>query len=323
MNKFLNIVEELKNKKVAVIGHMRPDGDCIGSQVALVRGLKTLGIDAVALNKSPVPIFLQGFVGDTLFIQENFSDYKDYVAITVDCSDLSRVGTDLEILFPKIKLNIDHHISNDNYAENNIVEAKAAATCEIIANLFLENKIPIDPITAQALYLGIATDTGQFCYGGTNAQVFSLCAKLVELGAKPSESANALYEQESLERIQLLKDFLGSLKIELMGKLCIGKITQKMFRTTGTTKEDTEGFVNYPRSIKGVEIAALIEEGADGTVKGSLRAKKEEVRVDLLAKQFNGGGHACAAGFSFEEDIDQFCPRFIRVAKKHLEDIQV
>ncbi len=321
MNKFLNIIEELKNKKVAVIGHIRPDGDCIGSQVAFVRGLKALGIDAIALNQSPVPKFLLCFVEDILFKHENFSDYKDYAAITVDCSDLLRIGTDLEILFPNIKLNIDHHISNNNYAENNIVDAKASATCEIIANLFIENKIPIDSITAQALYLGIATDTGQFCYSTTNAQVLSLCAKLVEFGAKPSEIANKLYEEESLERILLLKEFLGTLQVELMGKLCIGKITQKMFQLTGTSKEDTEGFVDYPRSIKGVEIAALIEERADGSVKGSLRAKQEKVRVDLLAKQFNGGGHVCAAGFSFEETIDQFYPKFIKAAKKHLEDI--
>lgn len=323
LNKFLGIIKELKNKKIAVIGHMRPDGDCIGSQVALVRGLRALGVDAIALNKNAAPKFLESFVGDTPFIHENFSDYKDYTAITVDCSDLSRIGDELRSVFPSIKLNIDHHISNDNYAENNIVEGNAAAACEILARLFINGKVPIDSITAEALYLGIATDTGQFRYSATNAEVFSLCAKLVELGAKPSETANKLYEQESLARIVLLEKFLGTLKLELGGKLCVSKITQEMFQSTGTNKEHTEGFVDYPRSIEGVEIAVLIEELADGNIKASLRAKEEKIRVDLLAKQFGGGGHACAAGFSVEEPMNRFYPKFIEATKKHLEGLGI
>lgn len=321
VDKFLSVIGELKSKKVAVIGHMRPDGDCIGSQVALVRGLKALGVEAVGLNKSIVPKFLESFIGDTPFASGNFSDYRNYIAITVDCSDMSRIGDELRSIFPNIKLSIDHHISNENYAENNIVEGAAAATCEILARIFINSKTPIDRVTAEALYLGIATDTGQFRYSATNAEVFSLCAKLVELGARPSETANRLYEQESLERILLLEKFLGTLKLELNGKLCTSGITQEMFQSTGTNKEHTEGFVDYPRSIQGVEIATLIEELADGNIKASLRAKEEKMRVDLLAKQFGGGGHACAAGFSVEETLDRFYPKFIEATKKHLEGL--
>lgn len=323
MRDFLNIIEKFKDRKVVVIGHMRPDGDCIGSQVALVRGLRAVGLDAVALNKNVVPRVLESFVGDTPFEHEDFSRYKDCAAITVDCSDIERIGEELGGLFPSIKLNIDHHISNENYAEDNIVHSEAAATCEILAELFIDSGIPIDPVTAQALYLGTATDTGQFCYGATSAKVFSLCARLVELGARPSIVANELYEQESLGRIMLLREFLGTLKLELKGRLCMGRITQGMFELAGADKEDTEGFVDYPRSIRGVEIAALIEELADGTIKGSLRAKDAQLRVDLLAKNFNGGGHACAAGFSYEESIDRFYPKFIEIAKKHLEDLGI
>lgn len=320
---FSEILKSLKNKQVAVIGHMRPDGDCIGSQVALVRVLKKLGIDAIALNKSPIPKFLQSFIEDTPFEWKAFSSYKDYTAITVDCSDKPRIGDELGLQFPNIKLNIDHHISNDNYGEINIVDGKAAATCEILAELFINSRLTIDSVTAQALYLGIATDTGQFCYAATNEKVFSLCTKLIELGANPPKMANELYEQESMGRILLLKEFLGTLQLELDGKLCIGKITQEMFQSTKTSKEDTEGFVNYPRSINGVEIAALIEELPDGSIKGSLRAKDEKIRVDLLAKQFNGGGHSAAAGFSFEETIDKFYPKFIESTKQHFKKLGV
>lgn len=318
---FSNFLNEVKNKKVAVIGHMRPDGDCIGSQVAFVQGLLSLKIDAIALNKDPAPKTLKSFLHNTPFAHKNFSNYKDYIPITVDCSDQSRFGEELNHIFPNIKLNIDHHISNQNYAQINIVEGKSAASCEIIAGLFLDQKISINPIAAQALYLGIATDTGQFCYNTTNAHIFSLCSKLVDLGAQPRSLSSHLYEQKSINQILLLKDFLSTLKFESKGTIAIGTITQKMFQSTKTSKEDTEGFIDYPRSIKTVKLAALIEERPDKTVKCSLRAKEEKTRVDLLAKEFNGGGHACAAGFSSQDPIDKFYPKFIKIAKKHLANV--
>lgn len=320
---FSDTLSKLKGEKIAVIGHIRPDGDCIGSQIALVRALRALGFEAIALNKDPIPKYLKSFVNDTPFTHINLPDYKNYIPITVDCSDLSRTGTEISNLFPQIKLNIDHHISNEFLAENNIVEEKAAATCEILAGIFLDNNIPIDPITAGALYLGIATDTGQFRFSATNAQVFSLCAKLIELGANPSNTANELYDRESLARLSLLKAFLNTLKLELNGKLCCGKITEMMFVSTQTNREDLERFVDYPKSIDGVIVAALLEERSDGTIKGSLRAKSEKIRVDLLAKHFNGGGHACAAGFSTQSNMDQFYSKFVQITEKHLRNLGV
>lgn len=318
---FSNSLTQLIGKKVAVIGHLRPDGDCIGAQIALVRILNQLGSQAIALNKDKVPESLQFFVKDTPFAHTNFIDYKDYIPITVDASDTTRIGDELKTLFPHIKLNIDHHLSNFNFAEINIVDSNIAATCELLAGIFLDLNIPIDPITAEALYLGIATDTGQFRYSMSDARVFTLCAELINLGASPSITAHELYERESLGRILLLKEFLGTLKMELDGKLCVGILTESMFQSTGTNKEHTENFVDYPRSIDSVIIAAVLEERPNNVIKGSLRAKNDKVRVDLLAQNFNGGGHACAAGFSFDLSPQAFYPLFIQTVKNHLANL--
>ncbi len=320
---FSNYLTQLVGKKVAVIGHLRPDGDCIGSQIALVRILNSLGINAIALNKDKVPESLQFFVKDTPFAHANFIDYKDYIPITVDASDTTRIGDELKNLFPNIKLNIDHHLSNINFAETNIVDSHVAATSELLAGIFLDLNIKIDPITAEALYLGIATDTGQFRYGMTNAQVFSICTQLINLGASPPLTAHQLYERESFGRILLLKEFLGTLKLELGGKLCIGTINEAMFKATGTNKEHTESLVDYPRSIDTVIVAAVLEERPDNVIKGSLRAKNDAVRVDLLAQHFSGGGHASAAGFSFQMNLQEFYPLFIQTVKSHLSNLNL
>ena len=129
-----------------------------------------------------------------------------------------------------------------------------------------------------------------------------------------------LRDSESFEKIQLLLYFLGTFNLELSGNLCVGYINKEAFEKTGCTKDDTGGLVDYTRVIDGVKIGALLEE-SDGYVKGSLRSKDSKYRVDLLAKHFNGGGHACASGFGLQEDINHFYPRFIEVVKAHLETI--
>ena len=322
-SQFAQLISQLKSSKIAVIGHIRPDGDCIGSQVALVRILKSLGIHAIALNNSPVPHYLQSFLQDTPWTSpENFNP-SGYSAITVDCSNKSRLGNDVNKLFPEILLNIDHHLSHDNFAKHNIVLPHFAAAAQILAALFLDNSYNIDPIAAQALYLGMATDTGQFRFTNTNKAVFEIASKLIDLGANPSAAATQLYENDPVGRLILLQEFLGTLKLELNGQVCVGWVTQEMYQLTETSKEHIEGFVDYPRSVQGVQVAALIEESPSG-LKVSLRAKEDKIRVDILANSFGGGGHACAAGFSIDNsNITEFYPEFISSIQKHINSINI
>ena len=318
-NLFANALNELKGKPVLVLGHRRPDGDCIGSQVGLTRVLIELGVDARAVNQDPIPRTLKKFVGNTPFFIPGEIEGNDFTIVTVDCADKHRIGEELSKRFPEVFLNIDHHVSNNNYAKTNFVLPDASATGEILAKFFLDCEMKIDPITADALYVGIATDTGQFCYSGTNASVFEVCRKLCEFGADPSAVAHELYEREKPGRVQLLQRFLASFRMEHDERVCIGTLQDSYYKETNTEPEDAENFVDYARSMEGVEIGARLEE-RNGEIKGSLRAKDASFRVDILAKEFNGGGHACAAGFNVNQTRDEFYPKLVDAIGRHLAE---
>ncbi|MDR2863366.1 MAG: DHH family phosphoesterase [Puniceicoccales bacterium] len=317
--RFQSLLNSLRAKRVAVLGHMRPDGDCIGSQVALCRILHTtVGADAICVNHHTVPRNLQAFVGDTPFLHENDFVPDGHVAVCTDCSDLTRIGKALVARFSSFEGNIDHHLSNSLFARENIVLPSAAAACHMIAAFAFDLGLPLDAVTAQALYVGIVTDTGQFKYPSTTPEVLEISARLVRLGASPQAATASLYEHDSFGRLALLQRFLASLKLYAAGKICIGEIPLGTFEATGTTREDTEGLVDYARCIDGVDVAALLEEMPDG-VKGSLRAKDARYRVDQLGKKLNGGGHALAAGFNLEgASLDKDRQRIVDIITTHL-----
>ncbi len=316
---FAAAVEQLKGKKVAVCGHLRPDGDCIGSIVAVVRVLKSLGIDAIGINRDEVPATLKAFVGDTPLILASDFELDGHVAVTVDCADKKRIGDRLIELFPEVALNVDHHISNKAYAQENLIIATASATAEILAGFYMDLGYEIDAVTAQALYVGIATDTGQFRFPSTTPETFEIARRLCEYGAQPSVAAHELYECETFAKIKLLQNFLNSLSMEFDNRVCVGLIENGVYAETGATIDDSEGLVDYARSIAGVDIGVLIED-RDGALKGSLRAKNPFYRVDQVAKQFNGGGHACAAGLNVDNSsIKEFYPQLMEALGKHLE----
>jgi phosphoesterase RecJ-like protein len=310
---FAGLLTSIAGRKVAVIGHARPDGDCIGSQVALARVLTARGHDVICVNPDPVPrrlLFLT--TGMTFFRTDDvLKTNEDRAAIFVDCADHLRGGERLKARYPAPVAAIDHHLSNGGFATVNLVESASAATCEILAGLFFDNGLPVDAQSAQALFTGILTDTGQFRFNSTSRRCFLLAGELVARGARPAEAGYELYERETLGKLRLLQGFLASLKLECGGRVCIGTLPPGVFEATGSNGEDTEGLVDYARSIEGVEIGALIEQRPDGTVKASLRAKDPSYRVDLAAAQFNGGGHACAAGLNLKTGTENFYARLV------------
>ncbi|MBW8780527.1 MAG: bifunctional oligoribonuclease/PAP phosphatase NrnA [Verrucomicrobia bacterium] len=287
----------MEGRKIVVIAHARPDGDCIGSQVALARVLRALDLDVICANPDPVPRRIQFAVGDTPIVRFDGLPAGDFTAIYVDCADQARAGEKFKARFPLPFANIDHHLSNVGYAEHNFIDVGSAATAEILAGLFLDHHLPIDAQAAQALYTGIATDTGQFRFHSTSRRSFLIVAELMARGAQPATAAAELYERETAGKLQLLQRFLASFRQECGGRVCIGTLPNGIYAETGTSAEDTEGLVDYARSIDGVEIGVLIEEHA-GAIKASLRAKDPAYRVDQVAARFNGGGHACAAGLN-------------------------
>ena len=310
---FARLLASLAGRRIAVIGHARPDGDCIGSQVALARVLAALGFDVVCINADAIPRRLQFLVKEMAFLRtdEVVNAPDDRAAIFVDCADHARAGERLKVRFAAPVAVVDHHLSNVGFATANLVDSASAATCEILAGVFFDNNLPVDAQTAQALYTGILTDTGQFRFNSTSRRCFVLAGELVARGAQPSEAGYQLYERETEGKLRLLQHFLASLRLECAGRVCVGTLAPGIFEETGTSVEDTEGLVDYARSIDGVDIGALIEEKTDGTVKASLRAKEPAYRVDLVAAQFNGGGHACAAGLNLKSGGENFHERLV------------
>jgi len=318
---FARLLVSLAGRRIAVVGHARPDGDCIGSQVALARVLAACGFDVVCVNADVVPRRLQFLVTGMGFLRTDdvLNTPDDRVAIYVDCADHARAGERLKLRYPSPAAVIDHHLSNVGYAAVNLVDSASAATCEILAGIFFDNNLPVDAQAAQGLYAGILTDTGQFRFNSTSRRCFVLAGELVALGAKPAIVGYQLYERETEGKMRLLQHFLASLRMECEGRVCIGRLAAGIFEETGTSAEDTEGLVDYARSIEGVEIGALIEEKPDGSVKASLRAKEAAYRVDLVAAQFNGGGHACAAGLNLKSGAGDFHDRLVTALAQRVD----
>ena len=313
---FLNILNAVKGKKVAIFGHMRPDGDCIGSQTAMYLLLKNCGVkDVVCVNKDPVPAICQKFAVAEFVRAENFND-ADYEIICVDCADFARILENAEKIFKKPLACIDHHITNKTYATYNVINPKAAATAELLAGLMLDLNIKISSEQANALYLGLATDTRQFTTNSTTATSLKIAGLLVENKADISSISIELYQREKFAKQKLLARYLESVKLYENGRICGGTITLNDYAQTGATKEDADGLVDFARAVDGVQIAFVVEELKDGA-KASLRSKSEKYAMNEVANFFGGGGHACAAGCSVKMGVAEFTAKLLeQLAKK-------
>lgn len=321
-SRFRDLLSSIGRRRVAVVGHARPDGDCIGSQVALARCLRASGVPVVCVNLDVVPRRLQFLVDDLTFVRPDALPMtEDWLAIYTDCADQPRAGEKALARFPQPFANIDHHLSNNGYAKHNFIDVSAAATCEILAGMFFDAGVAIDRVAAQALFAGIMTDTGQFRFNSTTRRTFQLAAELVALGAHPADVGGEIYERESMGKLQLLQRFLSSLTMECGGRICVGFLPNGVFEETGSSVEDTEGLVDYARAIDGVDVGVLIEE-RPGAIKASLRCKESRFRVDQVAAQFGGGGHACAAGLNVKATtMAEFRPKLLAALAARLEAV--
>ncbi|TVR49816.1 MAG: bifunctional oligoribonuclease/PAP phosphatase NrnA [Puniceicoccaceae bacterium] len=316
---FRELLRRMGGGPVLVVGHARPDGDCIGSQVALARFLGSQGISATCVNVDPVPRKLRFLVEETPVLPPDAAGLPEAPAVFVDCSDAARAGEVLAARFPRPLACLDHHVSNPGFAEINLVHPGAAATAEILADLIYGLGGRPDAVAAQGLFVGLATDTGQFRYPATTAASFRLAGRLVEDGADPADASYHLYECEPPARLALLREFLGRLEYAHDGRACVAYLPPEIFQRLGAQAEDSEGLVEYARSVEGVQVAAYVE-SRNGGLKASLRSNNPLLRVDRLAGQFGGGGHAAAAGCFFEGDWESFRPRLLAAMGQTLAD---
>ena len=283
----------------ALSTHINPDGDAIGSELGLYLFLTRLGKSVKMFNTDAVPgnyKFLPGW--ERIEDIHTLSTYQPEVLIVLDASTLERIGKTLaKSLLPTHKLvNIDHHATAEAFGDINLIMPSASSTSEIVYKLIKSHQTPIDKSCALCLYTGLMFDTGCFRYSNTTAETHRIAAELIEVGEfAPDEVYRNVYEQLPVAKIRLSSEILRTLQVTDDGKIASVYATQEMFRKTRATADAVEGIVNQIQAIAGVEVALCVSEMTDRTAKVSLRSQGH-VDVSQLAAEFEGGGHARAAG---------------------------
>lgn len=288
----------LDHKGFAIFGHMRPDADCVGSQLALFHAIARLGGRPTMWLPDKVPSACLFLPGSADVRSGGSPDPQAGLAVVLDTPRPERLGGLSECVkaFPLV-VNVDHHESNVSWGTHNWVDAKASATAELIYLLLKELGVPIDLDIATCLYAGIITDTGRFCYSNTTPFTHRLAGELLGCGLSPHSVAEKLYARNRPEKIRLLAEVLRTLSVDEGGGIASLRITAEMYGKSGADSADAEGFVNYARDLVGVRVALLFEESADRSgVRVSLRSRDGRIDVDKIAGKYGGGGHPAAAG---------------------------
>ncbi len=287
---------------ILIFPHVIPDGDTIGCAAALYRALKKNGKKVKVIDENDIPGYLK-FLSKEYKTNEVFNEQPD-LCISVDCSDLGRLGKRKEAFFSgKDTVNIDHHPTNTCYANLNYVDKNASATGEIIFDLLRNINAEFDQFIAEAIYSAISTDTGSFKYTNTSVKSHLVAAELLGLGVDLNEISVELYQNTRLEKILLEKEVLGTLEILFDGKAASAYVVQDMLTKTDAVMDESEGFIEILRNIQGVEVAILFKEIHPDEIKIGLRAKRF-ADVSKIAMKFGGGGHVKAAGCSIKGSLD-------------------
>lgn len=302
--------------------HINPDGDAFGSQLALYSFLRDLGKQVRVFNTDAVPNNYH-FLPFSEVIQgpDSVRDYSPEILVILDASTRRRIGDKLcRTLIPtNAVVNIDHHDTGDRFGDYNLVETTASSTSEIIYRLIKLREMPIGKDRALCLYTGIMFDTGCFRYSNSAPVAHRIAAELIEQGDFPVDGVyRQVYESVPLEKIRLLAEVLQTLRLTPDGKIGWLCATQEMFRKTGTTPDDVEGFVNHVRAIDTVEVSIFVSELEDGTSKASLRSEAY-VDVGKVAADFEGGGHQRASGCVIKASHQSAIERLVANAQARIK----
>ncbi len=310
------VLSELRQAdKLLLTTHENPDGDALGSLLSMHWILEQLGKDSVMFmspDEFPLPWEYRGFRFDGL-VGSPPADVAERTVVFLDCGNIDRMPVDFLQADGVHILNIDHHHDNTRFGTVNLVVPEASCTAEIVWRLAKELGAEITPPIADALYTGLVTDTGKFMYENTSPEAHRMAAELIENGVEPHQVYRRLYEDLPFRRLVLLQRALASVERHDDGALTIAHLTRDDYRETGALETDSEGVVDHMRAVEGTRVAGLVREllGADreGMRKVSLRATDGTVDVSRIAREFGGGGHPQAAGFSTAVPYSQLVAR--------------
>jgi bifunctional oligoribonuclease and PAP phosphatase NrnA len=305
------VVEAIRDReRFLVTTHENPDGDALGSLLAIHLALQTLGKDSVMFLAGPAPLpgeyrFLA--LGD---LQRDLpADAAERTLVAVDCANESRIGADPAVLLlAPFTLNIDHHHDNSRFGDIDLVDAEASSTGELLRDVFAELGIELTPELAEPLYTALVTDTGRFQYANTTPKALRLAAELVEAGADVHKVFQDVYENVQFAKLKLLARALERAQVYEGGRLVVSYLLRDDFAEVGAVEPYSEGIIDFLRAVEGADMAAMIREpprGGTPARRVSLRASHDEIDVSAIARASGGGGHRQAAGFSSDGSIEE------------------
>jgi len=304
-----------EHQRFAILGHVRPDGDALGSQLALALSLQQLGKEVRVWNEDGMLEKYSFLPRAELLTKPPSTPEVVDVAVALDTAIQNRLGTALPaVRSAKIWINIDHHLSNPCYGDVVYVDPAAPATAEIVFRLIKSQGLPFNRDIAENLYAAISSDTGSFQYPQTSARTFEIAAELIRTGLDVGRLSQQLYENYPRRRLELLRELLRTMRFERGGRVASFSLSSKTAAELGVLPEDNEGSIDHLRAIHGVIVAVFFEELADGKVRISMRSKSDVVNVCAICQKFGGGGHTLAAGARVRGTLDE-------VEEKVLEEI--
>jgi phosphoesterase RecJ-like protein len=311
------VAEALRSHdRFIVTTHENPDGDALGSLLAMTFALRELGKDADMYLFGEVPIPNEYEFMDFAGIMRGPNpDSSGQVVVALDCANERRLGPETALLEKaQLVVDIDHHHDNSRFGKVNLIVGHASSTGEILADVFRELGVSLTPAIAEALYIAVVTDTGRFQYANTTAKALRLAAELVEAGADVHRVFQGVYENVAFAKLKLVARALENAEVFEGGRVVVSHLEREDFEAAGAEEPYSEGIIDYLRAVEGTELAALIREPptANGpTHRISLRTTEADLDVSAIARKSGGGGHRQAAGFSSEASIEEIT-EFIR-----------
>ena len=304
---FEQIGEVLRNhQSFVLISHVRPDGDAIGSQLALGYALMAAGKSVRLINEDGLPDNLAFMAGSAKIELPPTEPLVVEVAIALDTATKPRLGEKAlhAASQAQIWLNIDHHVSNPKYGDLNLIDSKSPATGQILYQLIIALGLPLPAETRDAIYVAVSTDTGSFQYPSTTAATYELAADLIRRGLDVGTINSQIYDNYPFRRLELMRALLNTLEISDDGLVANWTMRDQLRIDLSLRPEDSEGLIDLIRAIRGVQLAVFFEELPDGKIRISMRSKDHRLDVCQIATEFGGGGHALAAGIRMAGPIE-------------------
>jgi phosphoesterase RecJ-like protein len=290
-----------KRQRFVIASHVRPDGDAVGSQMAMAHALKHLGKDVRVVSRDAAPPPLLVFPGvSEIEIVDRVDDPGDAV-IVMESGDLLRTGVSgLERGFV---INIDHHVGNSMFGAINWFDVSAAACGEMVFDLVRELGVPLSHDIAVHLYVAILTDTGSFHHSNITPRTFEICRQCVDAGVNPSAVARSVFDSNNLGRLKLMGAILSRMQIDSSGRLATVSVDEELVTSCSGTYEDTEGLINLPLTVREIQAVVFFKQVGPDDWRVSMRSKGD-VNINAVAKEFGGGGHKNASGCSASGSLE-------------------